>query len=101
MCEEGIPEIELDVPRGADDDAADHEAADAARGGDGEGQARVEQQLGARDVAAEVVDGVLQHPRREQRDRRRGHDASKSEDISSAIADNEPQQTAGGLVQGG
>ena len=66
--EEVVPHVVFDVARRADEDAAHEEPEDAADDADGEQQAAVDDQLGARDAPRQVVDGVPQHHRRGKRD---------------------------------
>ena len=71
LPEEIVPEVVFDATRGADDDPPHQKAAETADNGDGDQNPRVETEFRAGDVEGEVVDGVLQDPRRQELDGRR------------------------------
>ena len=66
LREEIIADVVLDPARRADEDPAHEEQERAAHDRDPEDQQRIEGELLPRDAGVQVVDRVLQHPRRQQ-----------------------------------
>ena len=91
--EEGVAQVVFDLPRGADEDAAHQEAEGAADERDRQQQRRVHRELPARHAGIEIVDCVLQHPGRQQLNRRRHDDAGQAEKERSLVPQEEREQT--------
>ena len=96
MAEEVVPQVVFDVARDADDDPPHQEAEDAADDGEAEQQQGVVGQLAARDPRGEIVDRVLQHPRRQLLDAGGRDDAQEADSEGAAVAGEVGPQSAPG-----
>ncbi len=95
MREEVVAHVVLDVPRRADENPAHQEAEDAADQADAEQGRAVQRQLRAGHPRGQVVDGVLQHPGRGQRDAGGSDDAGEPEEEVAPIGPDDSRTDAG------
>src|ERR1700692_4476927 len=94
MREEIVPQVVLDVARGADENPARPEAAVAGNEANREQDAAVCGQLSAGDAARQVVDRVAKYHRRREGDRSRDDDATEAEQEVVAVPKGIAEQTA-------
>ena len=90
--EEVVAHVVLDVARRTDEDPPLRKRNSAAGRRDDEQQRAVERRASPRHAAVEVVDGVLQDPRREELDRGRDEDAEEAEHEGATVTEHERQE---------
>ena len=96
MPEERVPQVVLDVARGANEDSAHEESEHGADARDPEQQAGIQRQLGAGDADVQVVDRVFEDPGREELDRSGDDDARQPEHVGATVAEDEREETPKG-----
>ena len=94
--EEIVAQVVFDIARDADDDSAHQEAEDAANDGETEQEQGVVRQLAAGHPRGKIIDGVLQHPRRELLEAGGSGDAQKANREGAAVAGEVGPQSAPG-----
>ncbi len=92
--EERVPHVVFDVTRRADQNLAHQKAEESADDGDAEQDGGVHQQLRPRNASVEVVDRPLQHPRRQQLNRRRDQHARQAGRKRSLVSEEKRQEFA-------
>jgi hypothetical protein len=95
-AEEVVAQVVFDLARDADDDSAHQVAEDAANDGETEQEQGVVRQLAAGHPRGKIIDGVLQHPRRELLEAGGSGDAQKANREGAAVAGEVGPQSAPG-----